>query len=143
MEAVPFADDDPPLDLQTFARRDDRERLSKTALKGFTALCQHWGLNNADAAALLGVSESTWDRIKRGSWSQPLSQDQMTRASAAIGLYKGLHLLFADSMADRWPQLANNGPIFGRRTPVEAMIDGGIPAMLETRHYIDAVRGGL
>jgi len=26
---------------------------------------------------------------------------------------------------------------------VEAMIEGGIPVMLETRRYIDAVRGGL
>ena len=73
----------------------------------------------------------------------PLSQDQLTRASAAIGVYKGLHLLFADAMADRWPKLPNRGPIFHRLSPVDAMIEGGIPAMLETRRYIDAVRGGL
>ena len=92
---------------------------------------------------MLGVSESTWDRIKRGTWEQPLSQDQLTRASAAIGLYKGLHLLFVDGTADRWPKLANMGPIFRRRSPVEAMIEGGIPVMLETRLLVDAVRGGL
>jgi len=27
--------------------------------------------------------------------------------------------------------------------PVEAMIEGGIPTMLEVRRYVDAVRGGL
>jgi antitoxin Xre/MbcA/ParS-like protein len=46
-------------------------------------------------------------------------------------------------MADRWPQLPNKGPLFGNRRPIDAMIDGGIPRMLEVRRYIDAVRGGI
>lgn len=132
-----------PVDVQTFTNADDRARLSGVALKAFRALAEHWELTNSEAAALLGVSESTWDRIKRGTWEQPLSQDQLTRASAAIGVYKGLHLLFADQMADRWPKLTNRGPVFQRKSPVEAMIEGGIPLMLETRRYIDAVRGGV
>ncbi|RUY22844.1 DUF2384 domain-containing protein [Mesorhizobium sp. M7A.F.Ca.US.001.04.1.1] len=132
-----------PKDVQTFSKGEDRSRLSGVALKAYRALVEHWGLSNAEAAALLGVSDSTWDRIKRGAWDQPLSQDQLTRASAAIGVYKGLHLLFADQMADRWPKLPNRGPIFQRASPVHAMIEGGIPVMLETRRYIDAVRGGL
>ena len=134
---------DAPAEPQTFARAEDRARLSAPALRAFRALAAQWALNNAEAAALLGVSESTWDRIKRGAWDQPLSQDQLTRASAAIGLYKGLHLLFVDGTADRWPKLANAGPIFRRKSPVEAMIEGGIPVMLETRLLVDAVRGGL
>lgn len=132
-----------PVDVQTFTNADDRARLSHVALKAFKAISIHWALSNSEAAALLGVSESTWDRIKRGTWEQPLSQDQLTRASAAVGVFKGLHLLFADQMADRWPKLVNNGPIFQRKSPVDAMVQGGIPLMLETRRYIDAVRGGL
>lgn len=132
-----------PIDIQTFVNADDRTRLSPVALKAFRAIADRWGLANAEAAALLGVSESTWDRIKRDAWDQPLSQDQLTRASAAIGVYKGLQLLFADQMADRWPKLPNRGPIFQRRSPVDAMIEGGIPLMLEVRRYVDAVRGGL
>lgn len=132
-----------PIDVQTFSKNEDRERLSAVALKAFQAVAAHWDLSNGEAAALLGVSESTWDRIKRGTWEQALSQDQLTRASAAIGVYKGLHLLFADGMADEWPRLPNRGPIFQRLSPVEAMIEGGIPLMLETRRYVDAVRGGI
>jgi Protein of unknown function (DUF2384) len=94
-------------------------------------------------AALLGVSPSTWDRIKSETWGQALSQDQLTRASAMIGVFKGLHLLFADAMADRWVRLRNSGPLFGNRTPIETMIEGGIPAMIEVRRYVDALRGGL
>lgn len=132
-----------PISVQNFADTADRARLSGVALKAFRAIADRWDLTNSEAAALLGVSDSTWDRIKRGTWEQPLSQDQLTRASATIGVYKGLHLLFADKMADRWPKLPNNGPVFQRMSPVAAMIEGGIPVMLETRRYVDAVRGGI
>ncbi|HLY07149.1 MAG TPA: hypothetical protein VKR31_15495, partial [Rhizomicrobium sp.] len=75
--------------------------------------------------------------------SEPLSQDQLTRVSALVGTFKALHLLFADGMADRWPQLPNKGPLFENRRPIDAMIEGGIPRMLDVRRYVDAVRGGL
>jgi uncharacterized protein (DUF2384 family) len=138
-EAAPLV----PADLQTFAVEADRERLSAVALKAFRALAVRWELSNPEAAALLGVSGSTWDRIKRGDWAQALSQDQLTRVSAVVGVFKGLSLLFADSMADRWPRLPNKGMVFDRKTPIEVMIEGGIPRMLEVRRYVDAVRGGL
>jgi len=129
--------------LQTFAREADRRRLSAVALKAYVALSRHWRLSNGEASDLLGVSASTWDRIKRGGRATVLSQDQLTRVSALVGVFKGLHLLFADDMAGRWPRLPNSGPLFERRTPIEAMIEGGIPHMLDVRRYIDAVRGGL
>ena len=129
--------------LQTFAGNDDRRRLTGAAVKAVLRLVDAWDGSNAEGAALLGVSESTWDRMKAGTWDGTLSQDQLTRASALMGLFKGLHLLFADNMADRWPKLANTAPVFDRLSPVQAMIVGGIPRMLETRQYIDALRGGL
>ncbi|MBX9860831.1 MAG: DUF2384 domain-containing protein [Sphingomonas sp.] len=129
--------------LQSFAADDDRRRLSPVAVKAVLRVIDAWRGSNAEGAALLGVSESTWDRMKAGKWDGALSQDQLTRASALIGVFKGLHLLFADNMADRWPTLANRGPVFDRLTPIQAMIEGGIPRMLEVRQYIDALRGGL
>ena len=140
--ALPIAAD-PVGALQTFAGEDDRRRLTATAIAAVVRLVEAWKASNAEGAALLGVSESTWDRMKARRWDGVLSQDQLTRASALIGVYKGLHLLFVDDMADRWPRLANKGPMFERMSPIEAMIHGGIPRMIETRHYIDALRGGL
>ena len=129
--------------LQTFAADQDRKRLTPTALKAFIRLATRWQLDNEEAAALLGASPSTWDRIKAGKWDGTLGQDQMTRMSALIGTFKALHLLFAGSMADQWPKLPNKGPLFRHLSPVAAMIEGGIPLMLETRQYVDALRGGL
>lgn len=128
---------------QTFADERDRERLTPAALEACRNLAKGWNITGDEMAALLGVSPSTWDRIKGEAWSQALSQDQLTRASALIGLFKGLHLLFADGMADRWVRLRNSGPLFGNRTPIETMIEGGIPAMIDVRRYVDALRGGL
>jgi hypothetical protein len=127
---------------QTFGDENDRARLSAVALKAFLALVKAWDLSNAEASALLGVSASTLDRMKRGS-HPTLRQDQLTRVSALVGVYKGLHLLFADETGDEWARRRNSGPLFERDTPIQAMIEGGIPRMLEIRRYVDAVRGGL
>jgi hypothetical protein len=129
--------------VQTFVNEADRARLTPTALEAVRNLARAWELTGDEMAALLGVSSSTWDRISAGTWKRALSQDQMTRASALIGIFKGLHLLFVDSMANRWVRLRNAGPLFENRTPIDAMIHGGIPLMLEVRRYVDALRGGL
>ncbi len=128
---------------QTFALEANRARLTPVALAALRNLLPAWKLAGDQMAALLGVSPSTWDRMQRGSWAGVLSQDQMMRASALIGMFKGLHLLFADDMADRWPQLRNAGALFDNLTPIEAMIEGGIPRMLDIRRHVDALRGGL
>ncbi len=133
----------PTSSLPGFSDEGSRKRLSAAALKAFRRLVVQWDLTSQQAAALLGVSLSTWERLKPETVTKTLSQDQMTRISALLGIYKALHLLFVDAMADRWPSLENSGPLFDRRSPVAAMIEGGIPHMLEVRRYVDAVRGGL
>src|ERR1700734_4294795 len=127
---------------QTFADERDRARLSAVALKAFLALLKAWDLSNAEASALLGVSASTLDRMKRG-YQPTLSQDQLTRVSALVGVYKGLHLLFADETADEWAPRPNRGLMFERETPTQAMIERDIPRMFGVRRSIYAVRGGL
>jgi uncharacterized protein (DUF2384 family) len=128
--------------LQTFADEGDRDRLTPVALEAIQSVARQWRLTGDEAAALLSVSPSTWDRIGQGK-VQKLSQDQLTRISAIVGVFKGLHLLFGDDMADRWPRLRNRGPLFNNLSPVELMMDGGIPAMLDVRRHVDALRGGL
>ena len=54
-----------------------------------------------------------------------------------------MHLLFSETLADEWVRRANTEDIFKGVTPLDYMIAGGIPAMLETRNYVDALRGGL
>lgn len=133
----------PHVEPQNFASEEDRERLSPVAIAAFIKIVELWKLNNAQACALLTVSSSTWDRIKKQETTHRLNQDQLTRVSALIGIMKGLRLLFADSLSAKWPNMPNKGPLFGGLTPIESMLDGGIPRMLEVRRHIDALRGGL
>lgn len=121
-----------------------RERLTPSAVDGMVRLVEIWRLTGPEVCALLGdVSERTWFRMKKGEWSGTLSQDTLTRISALIGIFKGLRLLFSEPLADEWVRLPNKGPLYGSRRPLDTMIEGGIPKMLEVRRHIDALRGGL
>ena len=127
-----------------FAEEVERRRYTPAALRAYLAIVDKWGLSGAQAAALLAVSTSTWERIKRNAEkAAPLNQDQLTRLSALVGIYKGLHLLFADDLADRWVGLANRGALFSGQTPIDSMIEGGIPQMIDVRRHVDALRGAL
>ena len=138
-----FEEGPAPTFLHSFADEGDRARLSPVAIQAIKGIEELATYLVNEIAALLGVSPSTWDRMAAGRWEQSLSQDQLTRVSAIVGVFKGLHVLFAGDMADRWARLRNRGPLFDNRTPIEAMIEGGIPAMLDVRRHVDARRGGL
>ena len=120
----------------------DPARLAQVSATAYSRIAQAWRLGNEAAAQLLDISPRTFARMKSENWSGRLSRDQLMRVSAVTGLYKGLHLFFSDDLADRWVEMRNAGPLFDGRTPVEAMIEGGLPAILATRNHIDALRGG-
>jgi len=130
-----------PINLADFRTR---ERLTPAAVEGVVRLADLWRLTSAEVCALLGnISERTWFRMKKGAWSGALTQDALTRVSALVGIFKGLRLLFSEPLAYDWVRLPNQGPVYGGKRPLDAMIEGGIPKMLEVRRHIDALRGGL
>lgn len=102
-----------------------------------------WGLTNLEAAALFDVPPATWSRMKAGSYKGNLDQDKVTRASLMIGIFKGLRVLFNGPLTYGWPKAANTGAPFKGRPPVQMMREGGIPAMLQVRQHLDALRGGV
>jgi uncharacterized protein (DUF2384 family) len=119
------------------------EQVAAIAIKAFARIAAAWRLTNEEASELAGVSARTWARMKAGEWSGSLSQDQELRLSALVGLYKALHVFFSDTLANQWVGFANSGPPFLGRKPTDFMRDGGVPAILATRDYVDALRGGL
>jgi len=116
--------------------------LQAVGLKAFARIADHWGLSTRQAAALVDMSESTWKRAKSPGYSGRLGQDQMLRLSALTGVYKALQIYFGDDLAKRWVTLPNRGPAFGGARPVDAMIEGGLPKIMQVRNYLDALRGG-
>jgi len=123
--------------------RAERERLSAPALRGFFNLVNVWNVRDEDARALLGgVSNGPYYSWKK----QPdrlLDADVLLRISYLVGIFKALHILYGEKLADEWVKLPNTNRIFGGRAPLEYMMRGGLPAMQIVRRLLDARRGGM
>ncbi len=130
-----------PQPFVDLSSRAERERLSGPALRAFFNLVSRWELREADARELLGgVSSSTYYEWKRKP-ERTLEVDRITRISYLVGIYKALHILYGDKLADEWVKLPNQNALFGGRTPLEAMCSGGLLAMQVVRQLLDARRG--
>jgi len=132
-----------PAVLVDLNSRTERERLSRSALMGFFKLASSWGVRDDDARELLGgLSSSSWYDWKKNP-DRVLEVDRITRISYLLGIYKALHILYGDKLADEWVHLPNTNIIFGGRTPLAYMMAGGVIAMQTVRKLLDARRGGL
>jgi len=130
----------PLVDLNAKA---ERERLSRSALRGFFQLAAAWRLRDDDARELLGgLSSSSFYEWKK-QHDRVLEVDRITRISYLLGIYKALHILYGDKLADEWIHLPNTNAIFQGRTPLAYMLGGGMLAMQTVRRLLDARRGGL
>jgi hypothetical protein len=120
-----------------------RERLSRSALKGFFQLVDAWQVRDEDARELLGgLSSSAFYEWKKNP-DRVLEVDRITRISYLLGVYKALHILYGDKLADEWVHLPNSNPVFNGRAPLAFMLGGGLLAMQTVRRLLDARRGGL
>ncbi|MEW6020624.1 MAG: MbcA/ParS/Xre antitoxin family protein [Pseudomonadota bacterium] len=132
-----------PTVLVDLSSRAERERLSQSALKGFFKLIAAWQVRDDDARELLGgLSASSFYDWKKNP-DRVLEVDRITRISYLLGIYKALHILYGDKLADEWVNLPNTNIIFGGRTPLAMMLGGGLLAMQTVRQLLDARRGGL
>jgi len=122
-----------------FYNLEDRKRLSPAAAIGARNIIRIWRMPPASAATLIGVSLGTWYRIRRNHWSGSFTQDQMTRISLLIGIYRGLQIRLGEDLGNRWVNLTNNGPLFRGWIPCELMVAKGILGMWQVRRYVDAI----
>src|ERR1022692_3341451 len=89
-----------------------RARLSRPAIAAFFSLVEKWDLRNEDAMALLGgASHGRYYELKR-SRKGVLSQDELTRISLLIGIFKALNILFSRQLANQWTSRPNNNAMF-------------------------------
>jgi len=128
-----------PVDL---AALEVRERFSPAALKAFFNLATRWKLRDQDARALLGgVTNGPYYLMKRDP-NRTLDVDRLTRVSYLIGIFKSLNILYSETLADQWVQRPNTNPLFAGQRPLDYMIRGGLPALVNVRRLLDARRAG-
>ena len=119
-----------------------RIRLSKPAIIAFFAVAERWELRNEDAMALLGgVSHGRYYELKKNRKGL-LSQDELTRISLLIGIFKALNILFSQRLANQWASRPNSNAMFNNIPPLQLLVRGGVPAMLGVRRLLDSRRGG-
>ena len=87
------------------------------------------------------TARRTYSRWKRGQ-SGLVTFDVLERISCILGIYKALHLLFAEpGQADSWLRRANEASIFGGRSALDRMLAGDVADLHAVRQYLDAQRG--
>jgi uncharacterized protein (DUF2384 family) len=119
-----------------------RLRLTPAAIAAFFAIVEKWGLRNEDAMALLGgTSNGRYFELKK-KHKRALSQDELTRISLLVGIFKALNILFNTRLANEWPSRPNSNPMFNNARPLELLMRGGVPGMIGVRRLLDARRGG-
>lgn len=124
------------------SRKENRTRLSPAAIKGLLRIATHWKLRDADTRALLGgISSGSFYALKNRA-AKTLDEDQLTRISLLVGIYKALNILYSPNLADAWIALPNTNSMFGGESPLHYVKQGGIPAFLRVRQLLDARRGG-
>ena len=129
---------EPLVDLQS---RGAREKLSPSAVKAFFRIAERWKLPDEAARDLLGgVSNGTFYNLRNRP--KTLRADELLRVSYLIGIFKALHILYSEKLADAWIQLPNLNSIFNGDTPLAYLRAGGIPALQTVRRLLDARRGG-
>ncbi|HEV7394192.1 MAG TPA: antitoxin Xre/MbcA/ParS toxin-binding domain-containing protein [Burkholderiales bacterium] len=132
-------DASPLVDLNS---KSERERLSRSALRGFFRIVERWKVRDEDARELLGgLSSSAYYEWKKNA-DRILEVDRITRVSYLIGIYKALQILYGNKLADEWVHLPNTNAIFSGKTPLAYMMAGGLLAMQSVRKLLDARRGG-
>jgi len=123
------------------SRKENRTRLSPAAIKGLLRIATHWKLRDDDTRGLLGgMSSGSFYTLKNRA--KTLDEDQLTRISLLIGIYKALNILYGQKLADAWITQPNTNPMFGGDSPLNYVRKGGIPAFLRVRQLLDARRGG-
>jgi uncharacterized protein (DUF2384 family) len=119
-----------------------RARLSVPALVAFFAIVDKWQLRNEDAMALLGgASHGRYFELKK-SRKGLLSQDELTRISLLIGIFKALNILFSQKLANQWTSRPNSNPMFNGGPPLQYLTRAGVPGMIGVRRLLDSRRGG-
>jgi hypothetical protein len=136
-----------PQTLATINDPETRKRYTGAAVRAFVRLARLWELTEAQQLTLLGASLS---RATLSGWKTEeasktaLSIDQLTRISYLVSIYEGLQRFFrrAPDEAERWVRRPRHEAPFNGATPLQVMLDHGIPGLDAVRRYVDAAAGG-
>lgn len=121
--------------LQNWGDEMVRRRLGPAAWKGFCRIMAAWQVPAEESRQLLALQPA----IRADELNPPeLNEEQLFRIAHLIGIFKALHILHSDKLADEWVKLPNTNVMFSGQTPLIYMIRRGVRAMRNVRKLLDA-----
>lgn len=121
-------------------RRPDIRNVDPVkALTGAFLILDKWGASGEQARVLLGSpAERTFFSWKAGR-AVRVPADTLRRIGYLAGIYKALHIVYADrELADGWVHRPN--AFFGGQTPMQRMLAGDVTDLAAVRAYVDSAR---
>ncbi|MEP1832165.1 MAG: MbcA/ParS/Xre antitoxin family protein [Hyphomonas sp.] len=128
--------------METALEKYDPAVISAVALKAYARIADTWSLTPDEAAGLADMSDSAWRQVQKSEYAGQLTEDQLLRLSALIGIYKILESYFSDPIARNWFKRPNTGPLFNGQRPLDTAINEGLSQILSIRNYLDALQEG-
>lgn len=126
-----------PDGLPTDLDPDQRAGLTKMVIQLF----DQWGIDIGSQSALLGLSLNSPITIVDYRSGAALSdgRDLMDRVGNLLGIHRSLRLLFPQNreLVYRWLTVPNLA--FDNRSPVEIMVERGLPGIVTVRGYLDVM----
>ncbi|WP_445004422.1 antitoxin Xre-like helix-turn-helix domain-containing protein [Halomonas mongoliensis] len=128
--------------LQELTARQ-RHDMSAAAMRTYPNIVRDWGLQEAEAALLLGVSESTYRHWRKDPEHANLDVNHLERMSLILGIYRALQILYPrPESADAWLQRPNRNPLFAGSPPLERLRSGLVQDLYFVRQHLNAALGG-
>ena len=119
--------------------KDERSRLARM----ITRLFENWQVDTSAQAELLGLSGGSRTAVSRYRRGTPLpeNRDLIDRVGNLFGIHKSLRLLYPANpeLVYHWPTLRN--ATLDNHTPLEIMVEQGLPGIVAIRGYLDHLRG--
>lgn len=120
---------------------DNRARVSGPVLRTFLNIARVWSLSEDDRHQLLGTPHEDefrqWREAAENHQPLTLSMDVLLRISAVLGIYKSLRIIHQSEEEGReWLGRARRGAPFDGRSPMEMMLLGFEPGLMDVRGYL-------
>ncbi len=112
--------------------------FARVGLVAFFRIAEAWSLDTEQQMVLLGKPRRTTFIKWKKNEAKKLPADTIERISYLLGIYKALHVLFAnEAQADSWVNRDNTAPIFAGKNAIEYMLHGKMINLFEVRRYLD------
>ena len=126
---------------------ESRAQVSGPAMRTFLNIARVWELDFAAVRMLLGVSAAAefqvWYDAARAEEPLTLETDVLLRISAVLGIYKSLRVLYGSEHDGLdWLRGDHRGKPFNGKAPIELMLSGFEPGLMDVRGYLLAKEHG-